>query len=54
MCRDQRHPNIQLIDGAVVISGKRHNLPVTKEYTRSKMTSSVEWEHYQGISTTSN
>ena len=32
MCQDLRHPNIQLLDGAVLINGKKHSLPITKEY----------------------
>ena len=30
--QDKIHLNIQLLDGAVLINGKKHNLPVTKEY----------------------
>ena len=32
MGQDLRHPNIQLLDGAVLINGKKHILPITKEY----------------------
>ena len=32
MGQDLRHPNIQLLDGAVLINGKKHNIPITKEY----------------------
>ena len=32
MDQDLRHPNIQLLDGAVPINGKKYNLPITKEY----------------------
>ena len=32
MGQDLRHPNIQLLDGAVLLNGKRHNIPITKEY----------------------
>ena len=31
MYQDLRHSNILLLDGAVLISGKKHNLPITKE-----------------------
>ena len=30
--QDLRHQNIQLLDGAVLINGKKDNLPITKEY----------------------
>ena len=36
MGQDLRHPNIQLIGGAVVISGKKNNLPLTKWYMLKK------------------
>ena len=29
---DLRHPNIQLLDGTLLINGKKCNLPITKEY----------------------
>ena len=32
MGQDLSQPNIQLLHGAVVIDGKKHNLPITKEY----------------------
>ena len=31
MCQDLRHPNIQLLDGAVLINGERNSLPMTKK-----------------------
>ena len=30
--QDLRHPNIRLLDGAVLINGKKHNMPITKEF----------------------
>ena len=32
MGQDLKHPNIQLLDGAVSNNGKKLNLPITKEY----------------------
>ena len=32
MGQDLRHPHIQLLDGTLLIHGKKHNLPITKEY----------------------
>ena len=31
MSQDLRQPNIKLLDGAVLINGKKHNLLITKE-----------------------
>ena len=30
--QDQRHTNVQLLDEVVLMNGKKHSLPITKEY----------------------
>ena len=32
MGQDLRHPYVQLLDVTVLINGKKHKLPITKEY----------------------
>ena len=40
MDQDLRHLNKQLLDSAVLIDGKKQNLPITKEYI---------WKDYSDI-----
>ena len=32
MGQDLKSPRVKLLDGVVLINGKMHNLPITKEY----------------------